>query len=121
LVTDGVGRLTYGQARGEAYRLAAELRRMGVEHRDRVLVQLPNWNEFVVIYLAAIRAGAVLVPIMPIYRHDEVGYILERSEARVAFTTGECRGFDHLQMFRELLNTRPELEHLVVVRATPAD
>jgi cyclohexanecarboxylate-CoA ligase/acyl-CoA synthetase len=58
---------------------------------------------------------------MPIYRHDEVGYILERSAAKVAFTAGEFRGFDHLQMFRELRQARPELEHLVVVRATPAE
>src|ERR1700737_116216 len=118
LATDGVGRLTYGQARGQAYRLAAALRRLGVEPGDRVLAQLPNWNEFVVIYLAAIRAGAVLVPIMPIYRHDEVGYILERSEAKVAFTAGEFRSFDHLQMFRELRPQSPALDRLVVVRGT---
>ena len=116
LATDGAGRLTYGQARGQAYRLAAELRRMGVVHGDRVLAQLPNWNEFVVIYLAAIRAGAVLVPIMPIYRHDEVGYILQRSEAKVAFTAGQFRNFDHLQMFRDLRRQSPALEKLVVVR-----
>ena len=54
LVTDGVGRLTYGQARGQAYRLVAELRQLGVEPGDRVLAQLPNWNEFVVIYLSLI-------------------------------------------------------------------
>jgi len=118
LTTDGVGRLTYGQAQGEAYRLAAELRRMGVQQGDRVLAQLPNWNEFVVIYLAAIRAGAVLVPIMPIYRHDEVGYILQRSEAKVAFTAGVFRNFDHLQMFRELRQTSPALEQIVVVRGS---
>jgi cyclohexanecarboxylate-CoA ligase/acyl-CoA synthetase len=116
LVTDGVGGLTYGQARGQAYRLAAELRRMGVERGDRILVQLPNWNEFVVIYLAAIRAGAVLVPIMPIYRHDEVGYILERSGAKIAFTAAEFRSFDHLKMFRELRDRITSLEQLVVVR-----
>src|SRR3979411_1860019 len=58
LATDGVGRPSYGQARGEAYRLAAELRRMGVQRGERVLAQLPNWNEFVIIYLAALRAGA---------------------------------------------------------------
>ncbi len=121
LVTDGVGRLTYAQARGQAYRLAAELRRMGVEQGDRVLVQLPNWNEFVVIYLAAIRAGVVLVPIMPIYRYDEVGYILERSEAKVAFTAGEFRAFDHLRMFRELRQQSPALERLVVVRGAAAE
>jgi non-ribosomal peptide synthetase component E (peptide arylation enzyme) len=118
LTTDGVGRLTYGQARGEAYRLAAELRRMGVQQGDRVLAQIPNWNEFVIIYLAAIRAGAVLVPIMPIYRHDEVGYILQRSEAKVAFTAGVFRNFDHLQMFRELRLSSSALEHIVVVRGT---
>ena len=121
LATDGVGRLTYGQARGEAYRLAAELRRMGVQQGDRILAQIPNWNEFVVIYLAAIRAGAVLVPIMPIYRHDEVGYILQRSEAKVAFTAGVFRNFDHLQMFRELRQTSPALERIVVVRGTSSD
>jgi non-ribosomal peptide synthetase component E (peptide arylation enzyme) len=116
LVTDGIGRLTYGQARSQAYRLAAELRRMGVAPGDRVLVQLPNWNEFVVIYLAAIRSGAVMVPIMPIYRHDEVGYILLRSEAKVAFTAGQFRNFDHLQMFRDLRPHSPVLKRLVVVR-----
>jgi cyclohexanecarboxylate-CoA ligase/acyl-CoA synthetase len=121
LVTDGVGRLTYGQARGQAYRLAAKLRQMGVEPGDRVLAQLPNWNEFVVIYLAAIRAGAVLVPIMPIYRHDEVGYILGRSEAKVAFTASEFRSFDHLQMFRELRQQSPALEELVVVRGAAGE
>jgi cyclohexanecarboxylate-CoA ligase/acyl-CoA synthetase len=116
LATDGTGRLTYGEARGQAYRLATSLRRLGVQRGDRVLVQLPNWNEFIVIYLAAIRAGAVLVPIMPIYRHDEIGYILERSQAKVAFTAGEFRKFDHLQMFRELRAKSPELKELVVVR-----
>ena len=116
LATDRTGRLTYGEARGQAYRLATSLRRLGVQRGDRVLVQLPNWNEFIVIYLAAIRAGAVLVPIMPIYRHDEIGYILERSQAKVAFTAGEFRKFDHLQMFRELRAKSPELRELVVVR-----
>ena len=120
LATDGVGRLTYGQARGQAYRLAAELRGMGVKQGDRVLAQLPNWNEFVVIYLAAIRAGAVLVPIMPIYRHDEVGYILQRSEAKVAFTAGVFRNFDHLQMFRELRPASRALERIVVIRGAPS-
>jgi len=55
---------------------------------------------------------------MPIYRHDEVGYILERSEAKVAFTAGEFRSFDHLRMFRELRPKSPALAELVVVRGT---
>src|ERR1700738_701191 len=54
LATAGPGRLPYGQARAQAYRLAIELRQVGVEPGDRVLAQLPNWNEFVVIHMAAI-------------------------------------------------------------------
>ena len=55
---------------------------------------------------------------MPIYRHDEVGYILQRSEAKVTFTAGVFRNFDHLQMFRELRHASPALENIVVVRGT---
>ena len=51
-LTDGYGALTGAQLREQAYRLAAALRWLGVEAGDRVQVQLPNWNEFVVVYVA---------------------------------------------------------------------
>ena len=69
---DGYSALTGVRLREQAYRLAAALRWLGVEAGNRVQVQLPNWNEFVVVYVALARIGAVLVPTMPIYRHDEV-------------------------------------------------
>ena len=117
-VSDGYGELTYVQVRGQAYRLAARLREKGVGAGDRVVVQLPNWNEFAVIYLALARIGAILVPIMPVYRHDEVGYITEHTAARGLFTTGVFRGFDHLAMVREL---RPQLTSLRFVGAVRAE
>jgi non-ribosomal peptide synthetase component E (peptide arylation enzyme) len=73
VLTDVYSSLTTAQLRRSAYRFAAALRGLGVEPGDRVLVQLPNWNEFVVVYVALARIGAVLVPQMPIYRDDEVG------------------------------------------------
>jgi cyclohexanecarboxylate-CoA ligase/acyl-CoA synthetase len=116
-VSDGYGELTYAQVRGQAYRLAARLRELGVGAGDRVVVQLPNWNEFVVIYLALARLGAILVPIMPVYRHDEVAYITEHTRASGLFTTGIFRGFDHLAMVRELRPRLPSLRVVGVVRA----
>src|SRR5436309_9429594 len=74
-VSDGDGSLTYAELRGQAYRLAAALRQRGIGPGDRVVVQLPNWREFAVLYVALARIGAVMVPVMPVYRHDEVGYI----------------------------------------------
>ncbi len=61
------GRTTsFGALRDQAARLAGGLRGLGVEPGDRVaLVCANNWY-FVVSYLAALRAGAVVVPLNPL-------------------------------------------------------
>ena len=116
LLTDGYGALTGGQLREQAYRLAAALRWLGVEAGDRVQVQLPNWNEFVVVYIALARIGAVLVPTMPIYRHDEVRYVLQHSGAKISVVAGEFRGFDYPGMLADIRASVPELQHVISVR-----
>src|SRR3984893_18583957 len=116
LLTDGYGALTGALLREQAYRLASALRWLGVEAGDRVQVQLPNWNEFVVIYIALARIGAVLVPTMPIYRHDEVLYVLQHSGAKVSVVAGEFRGFDYPDMLADIRSSAPELQHVISVR-----
>src|SRR4051794_39512275 len=73
-VFDGTTSLTYAQFREKALRLAVGLQRAGIGRGDRVAVQLPNWTEFAVLAAAISRIGAIIVPIMPIYRGDEVSY-----------------------------------------------
>ncbi len=118
LLTDGYGVLTGAQLREQAYRLAAALRWLGVEAGDRVQVQLPNWNEFVVVYVALARIGAVLVPTMPIYRHDEVLYVLRHSGAKVSVVAGEFRGFDYPDMIGEIRASAPGLQHVISIRGS---
>jgi acyl-CoA synthetase (AMP-forming)/AMP-acid ligase II len=120
-VSDGTTELDYRTVRERAYGLGAALLRRGVRPGDRVAVQLPNWAEFVVSYLAIARIGAVMVPIMTVYRHTEVEHVLRNSGAVAAITTGEFRGFDHAGMFRDLQSTCPALATLVIARATPAE
>jgi cyclohexanecarboxylate-CoA ligase/acyl-CoA synthetase len=117
LLTDGYAALTTAQLRDRAYRLAAALLRLGVQAGDRVQVQLPNWNEFVVVYVALARIGAVLVPTMPIYRHDEVRYVLRHSGAKVSVIAGEFRGFDYPEMIGEIRASAPGLQHVITVRS----
>ena len=119
-VSDGTLELSYAEVRARAYRLGAALRRAGVGAGDRVVVQLPNWSEFAVAYLAVARIGAVLVPVMTVYRSNEVGHVLRNSGAVAAVTTGNFRGFDHAEMFRALRAECPLLTTLVLVRADPA-
>ena len=116
-VSDGTVELDYATVRDRANGLGAALLRAGVTPGDRVAMQLPNWAEFVTGYLAIARIGAVLVPIMTVYRQTEVGHVLRNSGAVAAITTGEFRGFDHAGMFRALQKEIPALATLVIARA----
>jgi cyclohexanecarboxylate-CoA ligase len=117
-VFDSTSALTYAQLRDKALGLALGLRRLGVGNGDRVAVQLPNWTEFCLIAVALAKVGAILVPIMPIYREEEVSYVLRHAGAKVAITCEEFKTFRYLDMFAALKPDGPELEALVSVRAT---
>ncbi|MDP6345796.1 MAG: AMP-binding protein, partial [Alphaproteobacteria bacterium] len=98
-VTDASTALAFAELRDRAYRTAAGLARSGIKAGDRVVVQLPNWTDFVAAVVAVARCRAIVVPIMPIYRHDEVGYILRHSGARAVITCKEFGGFDFAAMY----------------------
>ncbi|HWC81686.1 MAG TPA: AMP-binding protein [Pseudonocardiaceae bacterium] len=115
--TDSTTSYTFAELRDESLRLATGLVRRGITAGDRVAVQMPNWTEFAVIATALSRIGAIIVPIMPIYRRDEVSYILDSAEVRAVFTAGTYRKFDHAAMFTELAAGPGSLELVVVLRA----
>lgn len=115
-ITDGRASYTYRSLRDDAIRLAAGLRERGVQAGDRVAVQLPNWSEFALVAAGIARLGAVMVPIMPIYRRDEVGHVLDDATISVVVTPASVKGFDYLGMYRDLASTRPAVHTIVVVR-----
>lgn len=116
-VTDGTSTATYGSLRDDVVRLATGLRSLGVQPGDRVAAQLPNWAEFATIMLALSRLGAILVPIMPIFRQEEVGYILRHSEAVVAIGPAFFHKFAYGAMYQELRPSAPALRDIVLVRS----
>jgi acyl-CoA synthetase (AMP-forming)/AMP-acid ligase II len=118
-VTDSTTSYTFAQLHEAALRLAAGLARLGIGPQDRVAVQLPNWTEFAVISTALSRLGAIMVPIMPIYRYDDVRFVLEAAGAKAAFTAREFRGFDHARMFLDLAAADTPLQTVIAVRSDP--
>src|SRR5262245_46811244 len=61
-------RFTWHEFGDMVARCAGSLQAMGVGAGDIVAVQVPNWWEFVVTSLACKRIGAVVNPLMPIFR-----------------------------------------------------
>ena len=94
---------------------AAALRALGVGPGDVVAVQVPNWWEFVVVSLAANRIGAVVNPLMPIFREREMGFMLGFAGAKVLVVPKLFRGFDHAAMAQALRAQCPDLAHVIVI------
>ncbi|MHB8418366.1 MAG: AMP-binding protein [Myxococcales bacterium] len=85
------GRVTYGQARVRALRVAARLAAAGVKPQDRVLLSAENRPEWPIGYFGILLAGAVAVPIDPQLSAEEVGNLARASGARVGFFHEEAR------------------------------
>lgn len=118
---DAVRRFSYAELARMADRMAVGLHRLGVRRNDVVACQLPNWWQFTLLYLACARIGAVLNPLMPIFRERELRFMLQHGEAKVMVAPQRFRNFDHAAMLRQLRPELPQLQHLLVVGGTSAE
>jgi len=111
-------RFTYQELASMADRVAVGLARLGVVKNDVVACQLPNWWQFTVTYLACSRIGAVMNPLMHIFRERELSFMLKHGEAKVLIVPKVFRAFDFESMAETLRPTLPDLKHIVVVGGT---
>jgi acyl-CoA synthetase (AMP-forming)/AMP-acid ligase II len=95
-------RLTFGELRARAERVAAGLYGMGVRPGTVVAWQLPTRIETALLSFALARLGAVQSPVIPYYRDREVGFALRASKAEFFAVPGVWRGHDHTDMARRL-------------------
>jgi len=114
----GSRRMSYAQVAREALALADALGGLGVQPGDRLAVDLPNWPEWVVAFLAAASRGAVLVPLDPSLSIHELKYQLRHAEVRAAVVAESYDGVDYLELYHGLLPDLPELHALVTVGAS---
>ena len=113
--TGAVKRFTYRELAAMADRVAVGLSRLGVGKNDIVACQLPNWWQFTITYLACSRIGAVMNPLMHIFRERELSFMLKHGEAKVVIVPKVFRGFDYEAMVTALRPSLPDLQQVVVV------
>ncbi|MFC8734796.1 (2,3-dihydroxybenzoyl)adenylate synthase [Streptomyces sp. NPDC057176] len=101
-LVDGDRRWTYADLDAEADRVAHGLRGLGVVRGDRVVVQLPNRAEFVLVWFGLQRLGAVPVHAMPGHRRREIGHLVRVSGAVACVVPDRHAGFDHRELMREV-------------------
>ncbi len=81
-------RITYGEWDRTVNQLSGNLMKSGVQKGDKFIIHMPNTKEFLYLYLATIRIGAIAIPINAKLTESEVNYIINHSDARF-FATHE--------------------------------
>ena len=113
-------RVAYAQLVETAERLAANLHGLGLRALDRVVVQLPNGLDFVLVYLALCRIGAVPVMALRAHRHAEVEHFIRASGAVGYVIADVVAKFDYRTMAAEMQQRFPALRHVIVAGAPAA-
>ncbi len=88
-VTGVYGELSYAELHDRVRRTAAGLRRVGVQPEQRLLMFMADAPDFVTVFLAALRIGAVPVPVSTMLRADGLAGLLRDSRARFLAASGE--------------------------------
>ncbi len=99
---------TYAKLKDLVDRLAQGLEEIGVKEGDSLLLYIPNSVQWVVSWLAAMRAGVCVVPITPIYTPRDVEYIANDSGAKTAICVKGNFGY-----IKEVLGKTP-IERVIV-------
>jgi crotonobetaine/carnitine-CoA ligase len=109
------GEWTYAQIDDESDRVAHGLKRLGVRPRDNVSLMLPNCVEFVVVWFALAKVGAVAAPVNTAFRGEVLARAIDLVQSRLLIA--------HAALREQWAPVRPGLasvERVVVVGSHPA-
>ncbi|MBW1672950.1 MAG: AMP-binding protein, partial [Deltaproteobacteria bacterium] len=109
-------RLTYGEAREKTNKLAIGMIDLGIQPLDRVLVQLPNWNEFVFAYFALQKIGAIPVLLIDRYRQLEINNLISLTGATSWIVASRYKKTDYVPIINDILKENPEFKNIITVR-----
>ena len=109
---------SYADVLQKAERLASCLRGLGVKKGDRVLLSMQNCPQLVIAHFAILRANAVVVPVNPMNRAEELKHYILDPDAKVAITTADLAA--ELAQASDALDPAQRLEHLLVTHFTDA-
>ncbi|CAN7222879.1 MULTISPECIES: long-chain fatty acid--CoA ligase [unclassified Variovorax] len=108
----------YRELADQVERLAGTLHALGVKRGDRVILDMQNCPQLVIAHFAILRANAVVVPVNPMNRAEELKHYITDPDARVAITTGDLA--PELAKASDALAPKDRLAHMIVTQFTDA-
>jgi long-chain acyl-CoA synthetase len=109
----GDERVSYNDLKHQAQVFTKHLHQMGVKAGDRVGYYVPNSIDFVAGFFGAFAAGAIIVPINPLLKPDEIAHILSDSQSKTIVVHEEL-----LPFVQQALPNIPSLQSMLVIPST---
>jgi 2,3-dihydroxybenzoate-AMP ligase len=117
---DGDRSFTYADVDRLSTNCALNLLELGLRPLDRVVVQLPNVAEFVILYFALQKIGAIPIAALVTHRFAEITQFAELSGATTVVTPDKARDFDYTAMVARIQAATPALKYAIVLGEPPA-
>lgn len=99
--------LTFKEFDGLVDKFAEALQDLGVKKGDRVGIYMPNIPQFPIAYYGALRIGAIVVALSPLYKEMEIGHILKDSGAQILVA------WDHLYPYVQAVKNETKLTNII--------
>ena len=116
-LVDDSERFTYGYLRDQINRLAIGFLNLGIQKKDFVLLQLPNWHEFVFAYFALHKIGAILVLLLPRHAYTEISYLCGLTQPKGWIIPETLGKIDSLPLIEKITRENPQLKFVVSARS----
>ncbi|PLR86692.1 fatty acid--CoA ligase family protein [Bacillus sp. V33-4] len=100
---------TYAELDGAVTKFASGLEKLGVKKGNHIALLLGNSPYFVISLYGALRLGAKVIPINPIYTLDEIGYILKNGDVKVVVALDLL-----LPLAEKMHHSLPDVEQYIV-------
>jgi 2,3-dihydroxybenzoate-AMP ligase len=109
-------RLTFTQLRETINRLAANLVELGIVKGDCVLLQLPNWAEFLFSFYALQKIGATAVLMLPRHSLREIDHFSNITKAKAWILPEKYHKTNYIPVIDQALKSNPALKSIIIVR-----
>ncbi len=116
-LVDDRGCFTYAELREKVDRLAISLMKRGIRQRDWIMLQFPNWYEYVIAFFAAQKIGALTLLLIPRHNQSEINHLCALTRPVAWMVPKQYGKIDYQPIIDYVMKENPQLENIIQVRA----
>lgn len=115
-LVDDTGQWTNAELREAVDKLAVSLMKLDIKPKDRVLLQLPNWHEFVFSFLALQKIGAIVVLLVPRHNQTEINHLCKLTEPVAWILPKQYGKIAYQTVIDDVLKENPQIKDIIQAR-----